>query len=91
MSGKRVHITKDDQGWKGKAEGAKRASVRGSTQREVEQAVKAQLRRTPGGGEAIRRRLGHDHAQFQFVISRNRSGVGPESSTTSPCRRQPVT
>jgi PAS domain-containing protein len=27
----------------------------------------------------------------QFVISRKRSGVGPESSTTSPLRRQPVT
>lgn len=70
MPPKRIHITKDDQGWKGKAEGATRASVRGSTQHEVERAVKQQLRNNPGGGEAITHRGDNNRIRSSDTINR---------------------
>jgi hypothetical protein len=48
----RIHVTKDEKGWKAQREGASRASVRGETQAVVDRRAREILRGT-GGGEVL--------------------------------------
>lgn len=49
---KRIHVVKDDGGWKAKREGGDRAIATGSTQSEVEQRAK-EIGRNSGGAEVV--------------------------------------
>lgn len=55
MSRKRIHVAPDGDEWKATWEGADRASVRGSTQAEVEQRAK-DIARNQGGAEVVTHR-----------------------------------
>ena len=49
---KRIHVTKDGDGWKAAREGSDRASATGTTQGDVEQRAK-EIARSSGGGEVV--------------------------------------
>lgn len=52
---KRIHVTRDEEGWKAEREGASRASARRDTQAKVEQRAK-DIAANTGGGEVITHR-----------------------------------